>query len=75
MFEENEFELYGTCVYRFDLLTSGIQRLEDVDAGGDDGGSRSEERMVEANSGLSRARRAICGGPFVNSLTKGNNLA
>lgn len=32
------------------------------------------ERMVEAKSGLSRARRAICGGPFVNPLTKANNL-
>jgi len=28
-----------------------------------------------SKSGLSRARRAICGGPFVSPVTKANNLA
>lgn len=38
-------------------------------------GVDQRERMVAAKSGLSSARRAICGGPFVKALTKANNLA
>lgn len=44
------------------------------------GDSRGKQRGREGDatgpkSGPSRARRAICGGPFVSPLTKANNLA